>query len=240
MDLEKVLDKVRKLRALANRAGTMAESEAATSAADALIQQYRLCEADIESADPTRREAVGVDETPLDTFARRTHYGRTRLASSLSAHYGCYVLIRSRPHGERKVIICGRTSDVAIVRYMYAWLSAQVDRLSSSETPRARLAFWHGAVSGIQATLAASVATATRAHTEAHGGAAAIVLASRAEEAQKWAKAALGNIGPGYVAKAPNGTGDAMRRGYDAGREIHLGAALPESQTAALPEKSQP
>jgi hypothetical protein len=236
MEIRNVIEQVQRLRYLAARSTSLNEAQAAAAAADRLLQKYRLDEADLEASGAAPTEAVGKDETPLDTFARRVHKGRERLAAILAMHYGCIVLSAYRIGGARRFDIYGRPSDVVLLRWMYCWLCTEIDRLSVVERgANARYAFWHGAVSGIKATLEASGKQAAVVHAAAHGNSAAMVLASRCDQAMTYARAmAPGKIGGGTASTVtPN---DAMQRGYDAGTRLHLGAALPAGGRA-LPAK---
>ena len=184
-------------------------------------------------------ESVGDDGTPLDTMARSDAW-KSGLRAVLSKHYGCFTILNSsglRNESERyRVHIIGRPSDVAIVRYMYAWLTSEIDRLATTESGRrAKNSFRHGAVRAIRDQLDRSRTVAETQH--ASGGKAALVLASRHQEAERWAVASHGKIG---AAKGHSTTVDASAfvRGRQAGANIHLGASLPMANARALPERA--
>lgn len=176
-DIQKLLAKVAHLRALAARAGTQAEAEAAAAAADKILTEHRLHEVEI----PTGEEPCERHE-PLDAMRSYSAW-KGILAYSLAKHYGCY-MYRERTWQKQSFPIFGRKSDAEIVRYMYAWLVLEIDRLASREHGKAaKNAFRLGAVSGYLATLRTSAAQASKGHESA-----ALVLVSRAKEAEELAK----------------------------------------------------
>jgi len=224
--------KVRALRNLANSA-SQHEAEVAAAMADALIQKYRLSEAEIGSGSGTEpQECVGEDGTPLAIFGAKLTPWRAQLGGNLARHYGCAVFVlRSR---EVTLQIVGRPSDIEIVRYMYAWLTAEITRLSQTEADRrSRGAFCLGATVGLHAAMQRSRAVAEGQHGSEHGSGAAMVLASRSDEAKRWMGAAhvfrKKTVGGGRVSDAA-----AFMRGGRAGASIHVGHALDGKTTRAL------
>lgn len=226
MNIDGIIEKVRKLRALAANAGTLAEAEAAAAQAEAIIARYRLEEAQLGIDDASRVEAVGVDDTPLWVGGERVPNWLGWLSSALAKHYGCLAFtdVTTGPGGTTKSFkIVGRPSDVQVVRYMFTWLSAEIDRLSYGERGRSAMnAFRLGAVDGICSTLTAAQKEVESA-PEAAG--AAMVLASRADEAQAYAYRVFRlrerKGGVSYYDE----TG-AFARGRAAGEGLHLGDAL--------------
>lgn len=234
-NINAILDKVRKLRELAARSTSLAESATAAAQADAIIQRYRLSEADVEAAGNVPTEAIDSPEEPLWSGYGRTDTVAMRLSAVLAGHYGCVSYReRTRVGGRTESVtlrLAGRASDVAIVRYMFVWLRAEIERLAQREPGSARPSFRHGAVSGIEAALNASMRATVAAQTRS--GAGAMVLSSRAAEAQAWLVAASPKMGK---ARPVGGDLDAraFARGMRAGREMPLGAVLPEGRGRML------
>lgn len=231
-DLESILKKVRSLRDLAARAGTMAEAETAAAQADALIQKYRLEEADVE-ARGEQAEAIGEDETPLWTGSKFEPF-RAKLAAVLSEHYGCVTFasrsfIRSSQVGV-SLCIAGRASDVAIVRYMFAWLLAEITRLAGREYgASSKNAFRHGAVLGVSRALEIAKARTEADHARTAGHSAALAVSSRFEETKQWLATVHGKMGSAR-ASATTGDTSAYLRGMRAGQSFNIGASLPEAR----------
>lgn len=154
--LQSVLDKIARLRALAAGATTQAEAENAAAQAAALIAKYQIDEAQIEMPDTVRLEEIGAEEEPLWTEEKRNEKWRSILATGLSEAHGCAMIFVSVV-GFTRYRIAGRPSDVAIVRYLFAWLHAEIARLSMTERGKAaRNAFRVGAVFGVLRAMAQS------------------------------------------------------------------------------------
>lgn len=236
MSIESVLRKVQALRDLAARAGTIHEAQAAAAQADALLHKHRLSEAELQASGRVAPEAIVDDETPVFIAGQRMESWRTRIAATVADHYGCVAYTRRPAIAPVTIHIVGRPSDLQIARYMFSWLSAEVERLALKEPGAARHLFKHGAVTGIGNVLDAQRKRTEAEHAKANGGVAGIVLASRVEEVVTWLRTANPNMGNARKATL-SGTKSDYDRGIEAGEAIHLGAALP-SAVRALPGAS--
>lgn len=180
-NLKKYMIKVAALRALAAKAGTRAEAEAALRQAAEIIQKYRLEEADISmGAD----EDPALQEQPLAEFKGRWIVWQKSLAAGLARIFGCFAWWRS---GFKNTIpIVGRRADVEMVRYLFAWATAEIVRLSQKETGKAaRNAFCRGAADGFVYALRQGQNKAEALHSEtAPGSSAAMVLVRRSDQAE--------------------------------------------------------
>lgn len=150
MDLEAIYRKVRALHRLANdRGATEHEAAAAASAMQKLIEQHRLDMSALDASESAaeREEAaerVGVQTDPLDEQKKGVTW-RGLLAGSIARANGCKVFwdhgVRNNADGrlERVTRLCviGTPSRASAVRYLYAWLSREVDRLGA-EAARGR------------------------------------------------------------------------------------------------------
>jgi hypothetical protein len=238
MDLESVIEKVKKLRALAANAGTLQEAETAAALAETLIAKHRLDEAQIEADGGRPSEPINEEVEPLWSSTTRDESWRAKLAGGLTRHYGCFWFRSVTTQGRKTVSnvyrIIGRPSDVAIVRHMFAWLTAEIARLSRRERGRSgQNAFRLGAVSGLLSALESSAQKVERAHR----GSAAIVLASRAAEATAAAKVLHPNI-ESTVRPTYYSDPGAYSRGREAGEGMHLGDKLPAARRALGPGPS--
>lgn len=123
--LEKVIEKVRKLRALSTSSNEH-EAAAAAAAAARLIQEHRLAEAALEQH---VEQGARVDRDPLDTFGARVPSWKMRLSNGLAKLHGCICF--SGGLGENRAsFLVGDPGDVLLVRDLYAWLVGEVVRLS--------------------------------------------------------------------------------------------------------------
>ena len=133
MTQEAILNKVRKLLRLADKAGTPEEAASAAAMAQRLIAEHQLSTAMLSLDTDTPAEP---DEDIVDFGARpggaldadysaRWH---GTLAVIVAAANGC------KPYRTGKTLhLIGRPSDADSVRYMYAFLRRQVDEISDRD-----------------------------------------------------------------------------------------------------------
>lgn len=179
--LKSVLDKIAKLRALAAGAGTPAEAEAAAAQAAALIAKYQIDEATVEMAGQSASEEIGEGETLWETTGRNDQW-RSALASMLATDHGCAKVTEVRESGIR-YRIAGRPADVAIVRYLFAWLHVEIARLSERERGRAaKNGFRNGAVVGVIRAMRAARGAENKAAAE-KGETSALAIVDRGKVA---------------------------------------------------------
>lgn len=123
-----VLDKVRKLLALA-RSPNVHEAAAAAGRAQALIHQHRLA-----SLLAAEAEAEPVEEEEVER-ARRLRRWKTVLASGLAEANGCLAFVRE--HGaEQAIVLAGRASDRAAFGALWPWLVRELEWLSATHGGR--------------------------------------------------------------------------------------------------------
>lgn len=145
-DLEKIIEKVARLRALST-SSNVHEAIAAAAAAERLIAEYRLSEADLE-IDGEESELV---EEEVFQYGHNLSSWKCTLIAGLNKHYGCVGLIRlGKP---KRHISFGRKSDIELVKYMFSWLSLEIARLSQGACKGRGKgfsnSFCHGAVCGV-------------------------------------------------------------------------------------------
>lgn len=221
--LAAALKKVTDLRALAARATTQAEAETAYAAAESIIAKYQIDVAQIEFSTKVEAEEIAQADDPIFAAKRRDAW-IAKLAGCLARLHGCATC-----YYDANLMIAGRASDVAIVRYLFAWLHAEITRLSESEYGKAaRNAFRHGAVQGaIMAMKDAQDHEGDSATVD--GGSAvgperasmAMVLTSRADESLK----VFGKLRAGPRVAQPTDRG-AYHRGVEAGTNLSPRAGL--------------
>lgn len=223
--LKSVIDKVRKLLQLSQSDNA---NEAATAAAMAnkLLDQYRLSMADIDSID-----AEKVIDDPQYIYSSKRMIGwKVALAKCLAIHYGCYVwdeyFISMTGRKQSNLRLAGRQSDIDIVKYMYAWLVSECERLSKKEAyGNGRVyvnSYYRGFVAGIADQLQKSRAEIAQQTTST----AIVKIDSRAQEAESWLKSrrklekAKGSSY--YIQHDPS----AYNAGQQRGKNIHLDKKL--------------
>ena len=233
-----IIDKVRKLRALATSSNAH-EAAAAAAAADRLIQEHRIAEAELHAATP---------ESPVDggilVVDGVRGVWRGQLAVSLARTYGCAVHYTSVPGG-KALKVYGTPSDVETVKYMFAWLDAEANRLVRKATitvatgvhvpvkgVRARSGWFFGFVQGVREQLRASTeAAAAAAQSSGHGAALVVVQGAVAR-----ADAFMRGLNPGLskVRSRTNYDSGAVASGRAAGSSVHLGKAMSQGSGRLL------
>jgi hypothetical protein len=191
--IDDILKRAAHLQTLRDRASNKHEAEAAARALAALLDKHQLEEAELKT--PTAVEGIveTPDEDPLYA-EKRTNPWKMYLATTLCKHYGVAVLRgRGRNQREKFFTMIGRPSDIAIVRYMFAWLSIEATCLLNKEARGRgvvyRRSWMFGFVRGIQEQL-----TAARRAAWAHGTSTALtVLGDRERLAWEHAKTIYGN-----------------------------------------------
>jgi hypothetical protein len=245
-DLARVLERVKRLRALAT-SSNVHEAATASAKADRLMQQHGLTSAMLE-AQGAEGEAAREQDEPLATWSAK---GRAKprdwelvLAEEITTHYGCACLVemgRDRPKGPlvyTEVVLFGRPSDVACVREQYTWLRATIRRLAARgrRSAEQRDAFGLGAVAGVMDVLALA-----KRETRAHAGASSTALAifdGRADAAAKL-RDSLHQVKGARAVKEP-ADDDALLDGFEAGRKLGARAHARADKTAKLPKENRP
>jgi hypothetical protein len=234
-NIESVIERINKLRAL-SKSDNVNEAASAAAAANKLIDQHRLSESELERED-FEKEIIIRDNTPLYECARITQW-RATLTGVLAKHYSC-AIYNSTGFRLNRYTLVGRKSDIDIVHYMYAWLSSEIERLSASaskgknfDRSRGRVfagSFSLGAVDGIGQQLNAS-----RKEAAVDASATALV---RLEARWAEADAFLHNTVDKLVKpkqKPVMVNLNAYDKGIITGKNLHLGAKLNQAQGVKL------
>lgn len=118
------LDRVKKLLALA-KSDNPNEAASAAAMAQKIIDRHKLDVASLEgdSGAPTEK----VEDTSLDTS---TSTWKLRLAGEIARANGCRLYYRPG----QSIQLIGRASDAQTVRYLYQWLTKEIDRLTRQAT----------------------------------------------------------------------------------------------------------
>jgi hypothetical protein len=234
-ELQRVLERIQKLRALE---GSPNVHEAATAAAlaDKLIQQHKLEEAELEAGTGERSERPDEAPDPLLQERRATTW-KWRLASGLARHYDVALyrqsVLDSAESGRdflaqpprRGVVsalrMVGRPSDLAALRWMFAWLSTEIEQLAGrAVVGRGRRwgnAFRIGAVSTVVTALAQSKAALEPGACASN---ASIILAQRGEQADRRMRELHPDLGVARLGSATDAHG--FEAGKLAGHSIDL------------------
>lgn len=152
-DIEKVIARIFHLRKLAENNTNLHEAQAATHAADKLIQEHRLSQAELEAQGNSFIDPM--TDSVIHTGGRRTAW-REVLMWALSKHYGCSWYIAGA-RGKTFYKVVGRESDTKILAYMFFWLTEEIERLCKTHSRGMGVAYarsWlDGAAHGVSDTL---------------------------------------------------------------------------------------
>jgi hypothetical protein len=251
-DISAVIEKVKKLLALSTSSNAN-EAANAMALANKLIDQYRLDIAELE--DKEHSEPIEEDDGYIYESGKITQW-KSSLVMTLAGFYGCAVWndttinhktttvvdIDNGTHhyseaSGRKVSryrLVGRRSDIGITRYMFAYITAEIARLSAIEAKGKGRVFVNsycmGFVSGVRAQLNKS-----RVEVQQSATSNAIVKINAREEE---ATVAMHNMHTGLRASKTTSHSrvdrDAFYRGKERGASMHLGASLSAGNTKML------
>lgn len=252
MSIQGVIEKVQKLRKLA-RSTNEHEAAAAAAAADRLIQEHGLVEAQLQAEGKVEAEPVTEDQEGLTVWRGRAPTWQRQLASGFTRHYDCAAYLawdyRNRAPDGRPGMrhnLVGRASDVAAVKYMFGWLSVEIERLAQERKGNGRSwldSFRRGAVQGVlnklyeskkaaRGEVEARVAVASAIDPGTKAGAGLVLYDRRREEAVEAMKAMHEDVAErmkrsrGGRSFASPSSHDGYSAGREAGRSIHVGAAV--------------
>jgi hypothetical protein len=232
MTENKVIDRIKKLLSLSKSNNEHEAAQAAALAADLMIKheiaEAALCDAENEPEDASQ-------ET-IDQSGRRVSW-KGQLAHAISKSAGCRSYSDVRGKGCQTQVV-GQPSKIATVRYMYQYLTAEVDRLANSAygaeheecarsgvpAPSARA--WKNAFRlGASQTIAGRLVDQrkkTHAAAAAAGQSSALVVVKKAEEA---VSIYIKKNVPGLraTARAQFSSRSGYGAGANAGRGVNLG-----------------
>jgi len=131
MSKEKIIDRIRKLLALADTARNANEHEAAQAAAkvSALLFEHNLSQAEIEvkeEADTT----VDREDIEIRSSATMVKWRQVLLHGIAKTHF-CQA-IRITRHQPPKTVLYGSPSNIEVVKYLYDYLVGEIERFYES------------------------------------------------------------------------------------------------------------
>lgn len=243
-DRDNVLSKARKLLRLKERAGTTAEALAAARALAKLLDKHRIEVTELELSAVQQPESfVANKDEPLYEYRRVTTW-RRELGFALCKHFGVALWQRTAVyHGERSsdhsMCMCGRPSDIELVRAMYDWLTSEIEALAVSACAGMGRGYANSWRRGFAHGVHKQLEDLRSELSEAHAG--AMILYGREEAAKSYLDALLAPKKPGEMKPAIIRWRDrssidqyGFASGFVRGQSHHLGehldAAEPEPQ----------
>lgn len=129
-------EKIRKLLALGERAGTEAEAQSAMAMAHKLLAQHNLDMDEVTRGGIEKEEDLVTDESTPS--ALRNTPPTDTIYCRVSELYFCETFFRNNKRlGTRKYCIMGKPSNIAIVKYMAAYISRTMEELAITEGKKA-------------------------------------------------------------------------------------------------------
>lgn len=180
---EKIIEQIKKLRALSTSSNEH-EAAAAAKAAAKLCEKHRISEVDLVD-----QELIIMSDTPVYETGKVILW-KDNLSSFISRHYGCSIFVHGDRSNGRKYSeyrIVGKPSDLKIVHYMFGWLSSEIERLTKQYGKGKGHIFCSsyafGMVKGIQEQM--TIAKQEARQEEVHQANALVKIDARLEEATK-------------------------------------------------------
>lgn len=250
MTRNEAMDKVRKLLELAN-SDNEHEAAAAAARAQAIMDRYQIETAMLGAAIESEDEAiVDFESDPLEDADGKTPTAlawRSTLVHALVKANACQMYTwADRSTSQRQLYhVVGRPSDVAIVRYLFAYCSREIDRLAKQKKGHGRswiLAYRLGCAQAVrQAIEREKEALRSQMYADAHAAPDSTALValdnalarveerSRSTEAWMAANVTATTKGGGFVTSQA-GVAAGRREGRDiypgrsGGRQVAAGA----------------
>ena len=220
-NINHIIDRVKKLLALGT-SSNVHEAAAATAAANKLIDEYRLSQADLEV--DSLKESIEEDYEYIYQSGKVTPW-KMQLVHVLTSHYGVSYWNDCDFSGRKisRYRMVGRRSDIDIVKYMFSWLILECQRLCQLEvkgTGRVSVAsYCMGFVSGIAEQLRLSREELKKSNNYS---AAMVKINSRLNDSKK----ELWRIHPDLVSEKSTSSSQidpsAFQEGQERGKAIHL------------------
>jgi len=238
MTYDEAIEKVKKLHRLAT-SNNQHEAALAASRAQEIMDRFKLesFSLNYETNGSAPDEPIkNYDFDPLDAGTRRLASSRWRLFYAIAQCNQCKGYT-SRFGG---IAVVGRPSDVNTVRYLYAWLTREVDRLAERDCRGNGRTYANNYRIGVVETISERLAEQSRrtvaevqreAEAQQSVNPMALVLVNQAvatlerrgKEVEQWIKSNL-KLYSGSTSRF-KADGSAREAGRKAGREVRLKAA---------------
>jgi hypothetical protein len=223
--LSEVIDKIQKLLRL-SKSTNAGEAANAAAAANRLMDQYRLSEAEM-SIGSNEHDPLVEDDSYVYETGKVTQW-KSILVSGLAKHYGCAIFNNTDHSSGRQVSrfkLVGRKSDIQITRYMYVWLHSECQHLSNAEAKGKGRAFVGSYCAGFVSGILKQLVESRRTSEIGANSTAIVALNSRLQEATSfmYSKNKLRTV-KSHSAARLNSSG--FYAGQTQGSKFHLGASL--------------
>jgi hypothetical protein len=236
--IEKAIEKVKLLQKLAGNNPSQEEVLAALAAADRIMADYRITQAQVEAADTTKAEAFVRQK--LVAQGNRAAWVETIIRACCNS-YGCCFYIDTefvsvpeelqemlgKEHGSiTRYVVCGKKSDCEIVEYTVAYLLKYARILSAAKSKGKGLAwgksFLEGFSIGVQEKFNLLKEEERR---NAVQSTALVILNNRVAEARNYMASAIKLRSAGRLTGSSRNA-DGRSAGISAGRNANINKGL--------------
>lgn len=137
--VQSVLDKINKLRVLAKNNTSPQEAEAAAKAAEKLIAEFQVSEAELAAANP-QAVSINLSGAPLYETSRKTAW-KDFLAWQLAKLNGCFCLVwyerprQSKKRGKSVYRVYGTNEDIQLTLYVFNFCVEEIGRMADMFAP---------------------------------------------------------------------------------------------------------
>lgn len=209
-----LIEKIRKLLALAT-SDNANEAAAAAAKAQRLMVEHSIDASQL--GDGQTEEKVARSGEPLITFGAKLPSWLDNLSAGLSRMNHVYSFIARQSDGSRGIVLIGTPTDVENVRFLFAYLRSEIERLAQKHARGGGRAYANsyriGATVGALEAMKKEVAS-VRASTP---GEALVRIDARYEEA----KAVMSGVAMKKRGGGSVGSRDGFVAGVAAGRHLH-------------------
>jgi hypothetical protein len=233
-----------------NRAASPNEAAVAAAQAQAIMERHRLEQAEVDA----HRARGSIGEEALWSGARVPAW-LLRLATGIAEANSCHVLLarapcrgssQSRRRSIARFLIIGSSSNVAVVRYLLAFVRHEIDRLTQHACHigviSGRIAtnnYRHGVVAGVLDTIQQERSRQQANFAAKHGPGAIVSLNAEALRVQRYVHDRWPTLKKLRYGRAV-GHQLALDAGYAAGKKITLRRGLHQSHGAPAPALPDP
>jgi hypothetical protein len=216
--MQNVIEKIKKLLALSNSANAN-EAAVAAGLAAKLMAQHQIDAAELGGE---VEEKAGKEVDPL--FARKTlPLWLNILSAGLCKQNHVYSWAERCADGVTRIYLAGRPSDVANVRFLFAYLHSEIERLTQVECHKAGRSIKDAYRKGAACGALDAMKKATEAVRATATGSALLKVDGRLADAR--AAAALRGVTTARMARV-RGDREAFDRGMAAGGHLHGSAQI--------------
>lgn len=131
MDNSKIIERVRRLLAMAADVSSEHEAAIAARRATKLMREYNLSMAEVIAEDIRKNDsAIGDEDLSNVTYKTRIPQWLQSLAVTIADLFSCKIMIRRDTEGQRYIRIYGYKTDIEVAKYVFMYLMERVNHFA--------------------------------------------------------------------------------------------------------------